>query len=243
MTGISQSQRAQLLGYCIKYKCRQCTIISYRVRDKRWIFVQVIGEAAGPNGHQHSQFVNQRYTPRKNIQSLKRQPALSFRSEISVLLAVKFALLFTELIFITLKTKITLKVRQWLKVNNLFSVFTSQHRIVCNKCFLFTFFKGRRPFPTRRIVFLVTDGHSNVDTHLTVPKAEALKIRGVEIYVVAVGTSISGIHEMVKVASNPPDKYLFRVDNLQGFWEVIKLIVKEVSPGKYSIVNYYPPCY
>ena len=92
------------------------------------------------------------------------------------------------------------------------------------------------------MVFLVNDGHSNVDTQLTVPKADALKIRGVDIYVVAVGSYISGIDEMVKVASNPPDRYLFRVKNLKGFWKVIKLIVREVIPGQYSIVNYDPPC-
>ncbi len=89
---------------------------------------------------------------------------------------------------------------------------------------------------------LVTDGQSNVDDHLTIPKADALKLSGVDIYVVAVGTYINGIDEMVKVASYPPENYLFRVSDYQGFWEVIKLIVQQVAPEKYSLVNYDPPC-
>ena len=59
-------------------------------------------------------------------------------------------------------------------------------------------------------VFLVTDGKSNVQSHFTVPNANALKKSGVEIYVVAVGSYVDGIDEMVKVASYPPQNYLFR---------------------------------
>lgn len=47
---------------------------------------------------------------------------------------------------------------------------------------------------------------------LTIPKANALKGIGVDIYVVAVGRYISGIDEMVKVASSPPENYVFRVE-------------------------------
>ena len=59
---------------------------------------------------------------------------------------------------------------------------------------------------------------------------------------VAVGSYIHGIDEMVKVASYPPQNYLFRVKDEEGFWNVIQLIVKQVSPDKYHIVNYDPPC-
>ncbi len=100
----------------------------------------------------------------------------------------------------------------------------------------------RRPYPTRRMVFLVTDGRSNVDSHLTIPNANALKASGVEIYVVAVGTYINGIDEIVKVASYPPDNFLFRIKDSGGFWNIIKLIVKKVYPNKWHIVNYDLPC-
>ena len=94
------------------------------------------------------------------------------------------------------------------------------------------------------MVFLVTDGQSNVQKQLTIPKADALKKSGVQIFVVAVGTYINGIHEMVKVASYPPEEFLFRVKDLSGFWKIIKMIIKQVSRSKYTIVNgqYDPPC-
>lgn len=95
---------------------------------------------------------------------------------------------------------------------------------------------GRRRF-SRKIVFLVTDGQSNIQNHLTVPNAKALKDDGVEIFVVAVGNYISGIDEMVRVASYPPNKFLFRVSKLQNFLTIVKLVIKEVSPGKYNLIK------
>ena len=101
----------------------------------------------------------------------------------------------------------------------------------------FPFLKGRRFFATRKIVLLFTDGD------LTIPSANAnaLKASGVEIYVIAFGSYSNGIDEIVKVASHPPDQYLFRIRNNQGFWDIIKLIVNQVSSG-YNIVNYDTPC-
>lgn len=101
---------------------------------------------------------------------------------------------------------------------------------------------GRRPFPTRSLVFLVTDGQSNVDSHLTIPNANTLKSSGVEIYVVAIGAYIYGINEIVKVASHPPEEFLFRVKDLDGFWKIIQLAVKQVYPDKWVVVDYDPPC-
>ena len=119
--------------------------------------------------------------------------------------------------------------------------FTWIHVSVVNHfCFIFIV-KGRRQFPTRRLVFLVTDGQSD-NRDSTIRSANALKGSGVEIYVVAVGQSISGIDEIVQVASYPPDNFLFRVESLQGFWNIVKLTVKKVYSGKYNIVNYDPPC-
>ena len=91
--------------------------------------------------------------------------------------------------------------------------------------------KGRRDV-ARKMVFLVTDGQSNVERHLTIPKADALKNSGVQIFVVTVGTYINGIDEMVKVASYPPQKFLFRVENLQGFLHIVELVIEQVSPEK-----------
>lgn len=76
---------------------------------------------------------------------------------------------------------------------------------------------------------------------MTVPNANALKIKNVEIYVVAVGSYISGIDEMVKVASSPPEDYLFRVNDYEGLGKVVNLAIKKVN-GKYSVVNYKSLC-
>ena len=90
---------------------------------------------------------------------------------------------------------------------------------------------------TRKVVLLVTDGQSNIKRHLTIPNADKLKNMGVAIYVVAVGPTINGIDEMVKVAGTndpymDPKKYLFRVTNYRGLLEVTKVVLKKVS-GKY----------
>ena len=45
------------------------------------------------------------------------------------------------------------------------------------------------------------------------PEHRHLNGSEVKIFVVAVGTSIDGIDEMVQVASNPLQKFLFRVKN------------------------------
>lgn len=79
---------------------------------------------------------------------------------------------------------------------------------------------------------------------LTIPKANALKNIGVKIFVVAIGPFVNGIDEMVKVASYPSQHFLYRVKNLNGFLNIIKLIIKRVAPGKYKVMNgqYDPTC-
>ena len=68
------------------------------------------------------------------------------------------------------------------------------------------------------MVLLFTDGQSNEFRHLSIPKADALKGIVVDIFMVAVGRYISGIDEMVKVASSPPEKHVFRVEKNSAFW-------------------------
>ena len=90
---------------------------------------------------------------------------------------------------------------------------------------------------TKKVVLLVTDGQSNIKRHLTIDNADKLKNMGVQIFVVAVGSNINGIGEMVKVAGSSyrfmrPEDYLFRVRDYNGFLNVTKMVVKKVS-GKY----------
>ena len=65
---------------------------------------------------------------------------------------------------------------------------------------------------------------------------------GPRIFVIAVGNAIDGIDEIVKVASHPPQGNLLRVANLDGLWDVVKLAVRQVYPGKYQFVNYASAC-
>ena len=92
-----------------------------------------------------------------------------------------------------------------------------------------SFSKGVRD-KAKKMVFLVTDGHSNVDKHLTIPKADELTKSGVQIFVVAVGSYIDGIHELVKVASTPPEQFLFRAESLDGFLHIVQLVIEEITP-------------
>ena len=84
---------------------------------------------------------------------------------------------------------------------------------------------------------------------MTIPKANDLKNMGVEIFVVAVGSAINGIGEMVKVAGSgspfmQPEDYLFRVNNYQGLLDFTKLIVQKMAAtGNYKITGpYLSPC-
>ena len=125
------------------------------------------------------------------------------------------------------------------------------HKLRCsldgfsNKSHILLVLGGR--VSSRKRVLLVTDGQSTIQEKLTIPKANNLKNMGVEIYVVAVGSYISGIGEMVKVAgsSDPymrPGDYLSRVHNYKGLWQVTQLVVQKMA-GKYVSLSPYPsPC-
>ena len=106
---------------------------------------------------------------------------------------------------------------------------------------LITFhFTGSRGPLSRKVVLLLTDGHSNIETAKTIPNAQKLKNVGVEIFVVAFGNRhMSGINEMAHIATFPPKDYLFRVETPGGFLALVNLAIKEVAPGKYKSLKKY----
>jgi hypothetical protein len=105
-----------------------------------------------------------------------------------------------------------------------------------------TSFSGARGAHSRKVVLLLTDGQSNIQRKKTVPEAKKLKSSGVQVFVIAVGGQhIHGIQEMAEVASFPPAKFLFRVKKMGDFLEVVKLAIKQVSPGQYKILERYKP--
>lgn len=81
---------------------------------------------------------------------------------------------------------------------------------------------GARTESFRRIL-LVTDGQSNINRNETIPSAVQLKILGIEVFVIAVGEYLEGIKELVQIASST-DAHMYRVLNLSGLAEMIKLI-------------------
>lgn len=75
---------------------------------------------------------------------------------------------------------------------------------------------------------LVTDGQSNVQPHLTIPKANELKRMGVDIYVIAVGRYFDGMEEIKNIFSRTLGTYFYRASDM---WEMINLVLKEIAPG------------
>ena len=60
------------------------------------------------------------------------------------------------------------------------------------------------------------------------------------MFVIAVGGQrISGIDEMAHIASYPPADFLFRVEKVSGFLEVVNLAIKQVAPDQYKILDKY----
>ena len=76
------------------------------------------------------------------------------------------------------------------------------------------------------MVFLVIDGQTNLKKHLT--EVASLKNSGVQIFAVAIGSSIDGIDKIANAISSPPEKFLFRVESLEGFFHVVELAVEQV---------------
>ncbi|XP_028410592.1 collagen alpha-1(XII) chain-like [Dendronephthya gigantea] len=95
-------------------------------------------------------------------------------------------------------------------------------------------------FPSRKMVFLLTDGKSNKNQDQTIPNADDLKDHNVEIYVVAVGDFTSDINEVVDIASSP-ETHLLRVKTVGDFLGVVKLVVKKVDPDTYKVISKVPP--
>ena len=101
---------------------------------------------------------------------------------------------------------------------------------------------GARPW-ARKIIFLVTDGRSN-DKQATLNSAKKIKnnIPGLEIFVVAVGSYVSGVDEMANVASYPPLDHVYRVEKDSDLKYVFEIALEKMNPNKYRAVKPTPLC-
>ena len=79
-----------------------------------------------------------------------------------------------------------------------------------------------RPLAKKRVL-LLTDGRSNMNIHLTLYRAFQLKVLGVEMFVIGVGNYMSGIQELVGIASST-NRHLFRVRDALSLLEIVRLI-------------------
>lgn len=82
-----------------------------------------------------------------------------------------------------------------------------------------------------RAALVMTDGRSNINKSQTIPQANLLKVAGVEVFVLAVGSyDPSGIQEMRDICSFPYQDHLFRVDDFRSLVDVMDLIPPNSKP-------------
>ncbi|XP_028399501.1 collagen alpha-1(XII) chain-like [Dendronephthya gigantea] len=102
--------------------------------------------------------------------------------------------------------------------------------------------KGSRRFSKLKVL-LITDGQSNVNKSMTVPKAQELKKMGVQISVVAVSDlDTDAIKEMAHVASSPAIKHVFRVQSVGKLAYVFDMAFEKLKSGQYKVKPYRSPC-
>ena len=99
---------------------------------------------------------------------------------------------------------------------------TQQALLKCKDDLVESNTSNARPYARKRAL-IITDGQSNMNETLTLVRALELKQRMVEIFVVAIGDYIPGIHEVVGLASST-DAHLYRVTDYEGLVRVVKLI-------------------
>jgi len=66
-----------------------------------------------------------------------------------------------------------------------------------------------------KVVILVTDGYSNVNTGRTLPAAEELKSIGATIYIIANGEAAQ-LSELTQIASSPDSQYVLQLGDTQS---------------------------
>lgn len=93
-----------------------------------------------------------------------------------------------------------------------------------------------------RRIFLISDGLSNVQQHLTLFQGFRLKASGVQIFVMAVGRYRHGFEEILGLASST-HAHLYRVGHMSGFLRMMKFIPtwpvnpNELKTWKTSVQN------
>ena len=101
---------------------------------------------------------------------------------------------------------------------------TQEALALCQDLFRGTNNSGARP-ESRRKVFVVTDGRSNIKQRQTIQNAKQLWLMKVEVFVVAVGEYLEGMGELTGMASSS-DAHMYRVADADGLIRVVDLVPK-----------------
>lgn len=86
------------------------------------------------------------------------------------------------------------------------------------------------------IIFLITDGVSNVNAFLTIPEAEAIRADNIHIY--AIGIGLAETTELDKIASYPPRENSFTVQDFNELEGLKHKIFESFCPGTYIMQNF-----
>ncbi|XP_032221861.2 uncharacterized protein LOC116604085 [Nematostella vectensis] len=79
-----------------------------------------------------------------------------------------------------------------------------------------------RPNSIKKVVIL-SDGQSNIEPEKTLYNGFKLKMLGAEVFVIAVGKKLTGLPELMSLASTT-NGHLFRVQSMTGLLHVVRLI-------------------
>ncbi len=97
---------------------------------------------------------------------------------------------------------------------------------------MFSTAQGDRPFAPN-IAILITDGEANRDQNLTIPEANKAKDKGIIIFAIGIGSSISQ-DELKGIASSPPETFVFRAEDFNSLNDIKLRVARtacEVIPG------------
>lgn len=81
------------------------------------------------------------------------------------------------------------------------------------------------------IIFLITDGISNINAYKTIPEAERVKADQIHIY--AVGIGLADRTELDKIASDPASANSFTVNDFSELEGLKHEIFDSICPGMY----------
>jgi collagen type VI alpha len=79
---------------------------------------------------------------------------------------------------------------------------------------------------------VITDGLSNVNAEQTIPEAELARKQGIHIF--AIGVGVSDSWELNAIASQPPERNTFLVNQFSELWNISEKLIDGTCKGNNS---------